>query len=106
MIEEGWRCTFVSRGGDAIEQLSKKKHDLIVLDLGLQEPGHQNSLSRGADVFRQIRERTDTPILIITISKNRLPGRELIKQLKPDYCIPKPFTPGDLRNALREIGLG
>ncbi len=103
MKEEGWHCTFVLGGEDAVEQLSKKKYDLIIFDLGIQEPGYGSSLSRGVTVFSQIRERTDTPILMVTIHKDRFPGEKFIKQLVPDYCIPKPFTPNELRHAIAEL---
>jgi len=105
MREEGWECKFVLGGKDAIEALSESRYDLILLDLGLNEPGYLNSLDRGKEVFHQIREKTDTPILMITVHADKHPGETIIQQLKPDYCISKPFTPDDLWLALDKLGL-
>jgi DNA-binding response OmpR family regulator len=74
---------------------SEKKPDLVILDLNL--PGMD-----GLDIAREIRRKTDTPIIMITArveETDRLIGLEL----GADDYITKPFSPREVVARVRAV---
>lgn len=82
-------------GSEALEFLSERHVDLIVLDVMLPGPD-------GFDVLRRIRQKYDTPVLMLTArgdDKDRILGLES----GADDYLSKPFNPRELVARIRAI---
>ncbi len=91
----GMQVTTASRGDVGIQLWEREKPDLVLLDLNL--PGLD-----GLDIVRQMRQRLDTPIIMITArveEADRLIGLEL----GADDYIPKPFSPREVVARVRAV---
>ncbi len=86
MLErEGLAVVTTGSGAEAIDVVGRIAPDLVVLDLGLPDIA-------GEDVAREIRRRTETPILMLTAKvteEDRIRGLEL----GADDYMTKPFSP-------------
>lgn len=92
---EGFDCTALHNGAEAVEYCRHKTHDAIVLDIML--PGMQ-----GLDVLRQLRTFSSTPVLMLTArgeDTDRIVGLEM----GADDYLPKPCNPRELAARLRAI---
>lgn len=85
----------VGDGQAAVKAYEKHKPDLIVLDLMLPK------LS-GERVCRAIREKSTTPIIMLT-AKNEVEDRIIGLELGADDYLPKPFSPRELIARIRAI---
>lgn len=93
--EAGFRVAVATGGTSALEQLANADFDAVVLDLTLPDID-------GLDVCRQLRARSDTPVLMLTArgdATDRIVGLEL----GADDYLPKPFQPRELLARLRAI---
>ncbi len=93
--QAGFRMTIAARGAAALEKLSNAEFDAIVLDLMLPDMD-------GLDVCRQVRARSDTPILMLT-GRGEPIDRIVGLELGADDYLPKPFEPRELLARLRAI---
>ncbi len=82
-------------GAAALEQLSGSEYDAVVLDLMLPDMD-------GLDVCRQLRTRSDTPVLMLTGRGDAI-DRIVGLELGADDYLPKPFQPRELLARLRAI---
>ena len=83
--QAGFSVLTASRGDTGLSTWEHKRPDLVLLDLNL--PGMD-----GLDVAREIRHKSDTPIIMLTArveEADQLVGLEL----GADDYIPKPFSP-------------
>jgi two-component system KDP operon response regulator KdpE len=89
----GFLVTSAHTGQEGVATAAKRRHDLIILDLGLPD------LS-GLLVLKQLREWTQTPVIILTVQDE---GAEKIAALDSgaDDYITKPFDTGELLARLR-----
>jgi DNA-binding response OmpR family regulator len=92
---EGYRVDSVSNGGDALQQFSKIKPDLVLLDLML--PGLD-----GMEVCRRIRSSSRVPIIIVTARREEVDKLLGLEAGADDY-ITKPFSPRELMARIRVI---
>ena len=93
--QEGYRVEGVGNGNDALLKLSSAKPSLIVLDLMLPDID-------GFEVCRQIRKKSDIPILMLTARKedvDKIVGLEL----GADDYLTKPFNPRELVARVKAI---
>lgn len=93
--QDGYRVEGVGRGSDALAKLSTSKPSLIVLDLMLPDID-------GFDVCREIRKKSDVPILMLTARKedvDKIVGLEL----GADDYLTKPFNPRELIARVKAI---
>jgi DNA-binding response OmpR family regulator len=93
--QEGYRIERVSNGSDALLKLNSAKPSLIVLDLMLPDID-------GFEVCRQIRKKSDIPILMLTARKedvDKIVGLEL----GADDYLTKPFNPRELVARVKAI---
>lgn len=93
--EAGFRVTVAADGSAALTQLASTDVDAVVLDLTLPDMD-------GLDVCRQLRGKSDTPVLMLTArgdATDRIVGLEL----GADDYLPKPFQPRELLARLRAI---
>jgi DNA-binding response OmpR family regulator len=91
----GFRVQTVHDGVSAISQFQHKPADIILLDLNL--PGMD-----GLDVARQIRRKSDVPIIMVTArveETDRLVGLEIGAD---DYIV-KPFSPREVVARVRAV---
>jgi DNA-binding response OmpR family regulator len=91
----GYQVTVVPDGQAALESLSAQLPDLVVLDLML--PGVD-----GLEITRWLRERGDTPIIMLTARReeqDRIAGLEMGAD---DYVV-KPFSPQELVSRARAV---
>jgi DNA-binding response OmpR family regulator len=91
----GFRIVLAPFGAAALERLAESPYDAVVLDLMLPDMD-------GLDVCRQLRAKSDTPLLMLTArgdATDRIVGLEL----GADDYLPKPFEPRELLARLRAI---
>lgn len=92
---EGFAVEAIHNGAEATEHCRQTHYDALVLDIML--PGMQ-----GLDVLRQLRQFTDTPVLMLTArgeDTDRIVGLEL----GADDYLPKPCNPRELAARLRAV---
>jgi two-component system, OmpR family, alkaline phosphatase synthesis response regulator PhoP len=93
--QEGYRVEGVGNGNDALSKMNSVKPSLIVLDLMLPDID-------GFEVCREIRKKSDVPILMLTARKedvDKIVGLEL----GADDYITKPFNPRELVARVKAI---
>jgi DNA-binding response OmpR family regulator len=91
----GYQVTVVEDGQAALESLASSLPDLVVLDLMLPKVD-------GLEVTRWLRERGDTPIIMLTArreERDRIAGLEMGAD---DYVV-KPFSPQELVSRVRAV---
>jgi two-component system response regulator RegX3 len=92
---EGFWVTAVADGAAALEVASRKRFDLVVLDLNLPKVP-------GEEVCRRIRNASDVPIIMLTAKgaeEERIRGLEMGAD---DYLV-KPFSPRELVARVRAL---
>lgn len=92
---EGYQVEGVSNGQDALSGLSRINPDLIILDLMLPDID-------GFEVCRQIRTKSDVPILMLTARKEDI-DKIVGLELGADDYFTKPFNPRELVARVRAI---
>jgi two-component system KDP operon response regulator KdpE len=98
----GYAVTIAGSGQEALEMFQHERPDLVILDLGLPDID-------GAEVCRQLRERADTPILVLS-ARGAEKDKVAALDLGADDYVTKPFGPEELlarmRAALRRTPRG
>jgi len=92
---EGYEVEEAANGGDALSKQSSGNPDLIVLDLMLPDID-------GYEVCRQVRTRSDVPILMLTARKEDI-DKIVGLELGADDYLTKPFNPRELVARVRAI---
>jgi len=92
---EGYWVTPAVDGQEALDQFSKHRFDLVVLDLMLPKVS-------GEVVCRAIRESSDVPIIMLT-AKGELEDRVAGLELGADDYLVKPFSPRELVARVRAL---
>ena len=93
--QAGYGVLVAPLGATALEQLAQSQFDVVVLDLMLPDMD-------GLDVCRQLRARSDTPVLMLTARGDAI-DRIVGLELGADDYLPKPFEPRELLARLRAI---
>lgn len=86
----------VSKGEQAIDEISKQKVDLVLMDIKLK--GELD----GVGAAEKIREKTNVPILFLTGNSDSA-TKELTKNISNSATLSKPSTPEDMEVAIKEI---
>jgi two-component system, OmpR family, KDP operon response regulator KdpE len=89
----GYSVTVAGTGREALDLLSRERPDLVILDLGLPD-------INGIEVCRQVRERADTPILVLSVRGTEKDKVAALDQGADDY-VTKPFGPEELMARVR-----
>ncbi len=92
---EGFETECVHDGATGLERAGSGDYDLAILDVMLPK-------MNGFDVLRNLRERSDVPVLMLTArgeDMERIVGLEI----GADDYLPKPFNPRELVARLRAI---
>ncbi len=88
LSEQGFRVVVASDGDEAIRTFEQQRPDVVVLDIMLPDMS-------GLEVMRRLRERSNTPIILLTArdhDEDKVRGLELGAD---DYVV-KPFNPQEL----------
>ena len=91
----GYDVSVVADGRAALESLSGQMPDLVVLDLMLPEVD-------GLEITRWLRERGDTPIIMLTARRDE-PDRIAGLEMGADDYVVKPFSPQELVSRVRAV---
>jgi len=89
----GYGVTVAGTGHEAIDLFSRERPDLVILDLGLPD-------MNGIEVCRKIRDRADTPILILSVRGDEK-DKVAALDLGADDYVTKPFGPDELMARVR-----
>ena len=96
LTREGWIVHCAENGDEGIGKIKNGREQFDVVLLDQLMPGMS-----GMDVLAQIRIMApDMPVVIITGSATEASAAEIIRMGASD-CLPKPFTPDELRNVVR-----
>jgi len=93
--QEGYRVEAATSGSDALAKLDAIRPALVVLDLVLPDIG-------GFEVCRQMRKKSDVPILMLTARKEDI-DRIVGLELGADDYLTKPFNPRELVARVKAI---
>ncbi len=95
--ENGYSVTTVEDGLEALEHISRKKYDLILLDVML--PG-----MNGVDVCKNIRmeHKLDTPIIMLTAKSEEI-DKIIGLELGADDYVTKPFSIRELLARIKAV---
>jgi two-component system OmpR family response regulator len=100
LTDEGFTVRTAFDGARAVELQQAEQPDLIVLDLKMP-------VMHGFDAFREIRSRSDVPIIMLT-SRGEEVDRVVGLELGADDYIAKPFSPREVvarvKTVLRRAG--
>jgi DNA-binding response OmpR family regulator len=100
--KEGFRVEPAGSGKEALQLLDAVKPSLVVLDIMLPDMS-------GFDVCRELRQRADVPVLMLTARKDDI-DKILGLEMGADDYLTKPFNPRELvariRAVLRRTGSG
>jgi len=89
----GYRIAVANGGRQGLAAAAQQRHDVIILDLGLPD-------MNGLDVLKQLREWTQTPVIILTVHDSEAEKVESLDGGADDY-VTKPFNTAELLARLR-----
>jgi two-component system response regulator RegX3 len=93
--KEGFDVATASSGQEALDDLERDGADLVLLDLML--PGVS-----GTEVCRQIRQRTKTPVIMVTAKDSEV-DKVVGLELGADDYVTKPFSTRELLARMRAV---
>jgi len=89
----GYRVSTASDGRQGIAAAAQRRHDAIILDLGLPD-------MNGIAVLKNLREWTQTPIIMLTVQDGETEKVECLDGGADDY-VTKPFNTAELLARVR-----
>jgi DNA-binding response OmpR family regulator len=95
LTRDGYRVVWVRSGDEALVELERHPVRLVLLDIGL--PGKD-----GFDVCRDIRARSQVPILMLT-ARDEEPDRIVGLEVGADDYVTKPFSPRELVARMKAV---
>ncbi len=95
LLSNGYKVFEASDGAEALENSVSSHPDAIILDLGLPDMD-------GLDVTRQIRKRSRTPIVILSVRKDQSDKIAALDAGADDY-LTKPFDAAEMLARLRAV---
>jgi two-component system, OmpR family, KDP operon response regulator KdpE len=93
LVSNGHEVTVAQDGADALEKFLKAEPDLVITDLAM--PGMD-----GIELTKEIRERSDVPIIVLSVRSNDLSKVAALDEGADDY-ITKPFSIQELLARVR-----
>ncbi len=90
---QGYTVYEAKSGSETLSMAAANRPDLIILDLGLPDMD-------GVEVTRQLREWTNTPIIILSVREQESDKIEALDAGADDY-LTKPFSSGELLARMR-----
>jgi two-component system OmpR family response regulator len=95
LSEQGFQVTTAESGSKMNQALAKRAHDLVILDVMLQD-------ASGLDLCRALRSQFTTPIILLTALKEDM-DRIIGLELGADDYVGKPFNPRELLARIRAV---
>ena len=95
LTEQGFHAVTAQNGADALKVAEEQRPDLIVLDIMLPDQS-------GLEVMRQLRQRTSTPIILLTAMNTDADKVRGLEMGADDY-LAKPFNPEELSARVRAV---
>jgi len=98
LSRDGWRVVTHSNGVDAVEAVSARSPDLVILDVML--PGRS-----GFDILRDLRAAAGTsqlPVLMLT-ARGQTQDREMAESLGASMFMAKPFSNSEVLEAANAL---
>jgi DNA-binding response OmpR family regulator len=98
LSRDGWRVDVHSDGATAFDALRRRRPDVVVLDVML--PGRS-----GYDVLSDMRDDpdfADLPVLMLT-ARGQQKDREIAERIGVSKFMTKPFSNGEVLDAVREL---
>ncbi len=95
LSSHGYQTFECENGSEAIDALVAFHPDMIILDLGLPDKD-------GLEVMKEIRKRTQTPIIILSVREQEQDKVAALNEGADDY-LTKPFSPGELIARMRVV---
>src|SRR5690349_20799415 len=95
MVWPECQIAFAASGAEALHSFEQEPPDLVILDVAMPQPD-------GFEVCRQIRERSDVPILMLTVRDATLDKVRAFDLGADDY-LTKPFDHLELLARLRAL---
>jgi two-component system KDP operon response regulator KdpE len=89
----GYRVTTAGDGKMGIAAAAQRRHDAIILDLGLPD-------MNGIEVLKKLREWTQTPVIVLTVQDGETEKVESLDGGADDY-VTKPFNTAELLARVR-----
>jgi two-component system KDP operon response regulator KdpE len=89
----GYRVATASTGQEGLAMMAHNRHDVVILDLGLPDMS-------GQLVLRQLREWTQTPVIVLTVQDGEAEKVSALDAGADDY-VTKPFNTAELLARLR-----
>jgi two-component system KDP operon response regulator KdpE len=93
LARHGYDVDAAETGYEALDRYSRRKHDLILLDLGLPDID-------GLEVIQQIRQRGSTPIIVLSVREAEQ-AKVAALDLGADDYLTKPFGVEELLARIR-----
>jgi two-component system KDP operon response regulator KdpE len=93
LSRHGYDVDTAETGYEALDRYSRRRHDLILLDLGLPDID-------GLDVIRQVRQRAGTPIIVLSVREEEQ-AKVAALDLGADDYLTKPFGVDELLARVR-----
>lgn len=95
LVSHGYNVSEAVNGKEALEHSISSHPDVIILDLGLPDID-------GLDITHQIRERTRTPIIILSVRDDESDKVAALDAGADDY-LTKPFNIGEMLARIRAV---
>lgn len=92
---EGFDCTWLSLGSDALNHHKQAPADLWILDVGLPD-------NSGFEVCRQLRKFSEVPVVFLTARDSEI-DRIVGLEIGADDYVTKPFSPREVAARIRAI---
>ena len=92
---EGFRVVTATNADDALRLAEEQRPDLVLLDIELRG-------TDGLEVMRQLRERVNTPIILLT-GRDKVQDRVAGLDLGADDYVTKPFSMDELIARIRTV---
>jgi len=93
LTAEGYNVEAAKTAKEGLAQLSNFRPDIVILDLGLPD-------MPGSEVMKKIRERTATPVIVLTVKDSDTDKVSLLDSGADDY-LTKPFNVAELAARIR-----
>ena len=101
LSREGWRVDTHSDGATAVAAVSKRRPDIVILDVMLPNRS-------GFDILRDLRDdpgTADLPVLMLT-ARGQKADRELAERRGASRFMTKPFSNAEVLSSVRELARG
>jgi two-component system, OmpR family, KDP operon response regulator KdpE len=93
LTAEGYNIELAKTAKEGLAQLNNFRPDIVILDLGLPD-------MPGSEVMKKIRERTATPVIVLTVKDSDSDKVSLLDSGADDY-LTKPFNVSELAARIR-----